>query len=483
MSPGSPLDRVHAPLQQWAQSRGENVALRSGAFALSFSQLQEQVSAGARALQEAQAPEALMVDASLPIAQRLVAFLSIVASGRCAVVGDPDWPASVRQAVQAALPNNPASMPQPEGSTPFYIGYTSGSTGSPKGYRRNHRSWAESFRACLQAFGPEAGSCVLAPGRDSQSLFLFGMLLGLWSGAGVVLQEHFSANAALDTLRSGLTPCLVAVPSQLLMMLEAARHQNQAPIGTVRLILVSGSRWMRSRTPELRALFPAARIIEFYGASETSFIAWMDTDEHAPAAVVGRPFAQVELRFEAPQAEDAAGLIFVRSPMVFMDYVGGANDATAALRDGDWISVRDLGYLDAQGRLCLVGRQNRMLVTLGKNLFPEEVESVLERHPAIASASVHGLSDALRGLQVVAVLQWAPRLTSKRPDTLALKAWCRQHLEGYKVPRRFFSCEEWPMTASGKTAHAHLGQRLNAYHDGPEATTPASDTAWMCPLP
>jgi long-chain acyl-CoA synthetase len=278
-------------------------------------------------------------------------------------------------------------------------------------------------------------------------------------------------------LRSGRTPCLVAVPSQLLMLLELARHQQAQPIDAVRLILISGARWMRQRTAELRALFPGARIIEFYGASETSFIAWMDTDEKAPAAVVGWPFANVELQIREPLDEDGAGLIYVRSPMVFMDYVGGADDRTAALRDGDWICVRDIGMQDMQGRLSVAGRHNRMIVTLGKNLFPEELESVLERHPAISSASVHGVPDALRGVQVVAIVRWNPS-AQDRPSAPALRAWCKQHLEVFKVPRTFHVCVDWRLTPSGKTDHRALARGLQQ----PDQPTP-SDAPCLSPLP
>lgn len=501
MSPDPTVDLVHAPLAHWAKTRGEAVAIRCGTHSIRFAQLQQQLTQRAQALSQARAPASVLVDAAQALPDRLVDFLGIIASGRCAVVGDPDWPRAVREAVQAALPTQGVDTPAPQPTSPFYVGYTSGSTGAPKGYRRHHRSWTTSFQACLDAFGADAGSCILAPGRDSHSLFLFGMLLGLWTGGGVEVQEQFSASAALDTLRSGRTPCLVAVPSQLLLMMETAQHQNSPPIDAVRLILVSGSRWMRQRTPALQALFPAARIIEFYGASETSFIAWMDTDVQADAAVVGRPFDNVELQIRAPQGEDSAGLIYVRSPMVFMDYVGGADDATAALRDGDWICVRDLGYLDAGGRLCVVGRQNRMLVTLGKNLFPEEVESVLERYPGIASASVHGLADPLRGLQVVAIIRWAHSshvsahpgpatatiadpMTPAHPDALALKAWCKQQLEGFKTPRKFFVTADWCYTASGKTDHRALGQALLALQDKGQGAGPHSDrTPCLIPLP
>ena len=463
MTQGHRADLVHARLAEWAHSRGDAIAIRNGLQTLTFFQLHEAVTRRSNELLRATAPATLMVDDALPMTQRIVDFLGIITSGRCAAVGAPDWPPRVRKAVLASLSTQAAELPAPRPESPFYVGYTSGSTGTPKGYTRSHQSWTTSFRACLEEFGPHASSCILAPGRDSHSLFLFGMMLGLWSGAGIVVQERFSAAAVLDTLRRGLTPCLVAVPSQLMLMLEVARHRGSAPIEAVRLILISGSRWIRARTAELRALFPCARIIEFYGASETSFIAWIDTDEATPAPVVGQPFKNVEVQIRDIGEGEGAGLIYVRSLMVFMDYVGGTADSTAAIWDGDWLSVRDLGYLDEQGRLCLAGRQNRMLVTQGKNLFPEELESVLQTHPAIVSASVQGVDDPLRGLQVVALLELRQNPANKPPTSGQLAAWCRQCLEAYKSPRRFYVCQDWRLTPSGKTDHRALAQSLQLH--------------------
>ncbi len=477
MTPGQASGLVHAPLADWAQSRGEALAIRSRNESLTFAQLHAAVTQRAAAHTKNQAPATVLLDSALPLVQRLVDFMGIIASGRCAAVADPDWPAAVLHSVQGALPVDLMDAPSAQPLSPFYVGYTSGSTGLPKGFRRHHQSWVESFRVCLQAFGPDAAACVLAPGRDAHSLFLFGMLLGLWSGGGVVVQERFSAVAALDILRSGQTPALITAPSQLILMLDVARHKALAPIDAVRLIMISGARWMRRRTAELRALFPKARIVEFYGASETSFIAWMDTDGSSPADVVGRPFANVELQIRAVPGEPShgggAGLIYVRSPMLFMDYVGAADDATAALRDGDWLSVRDLGTLDAQGRLCLAGRQNRMIVTGGKNLFAEELEAVLEAHPAIALASAHGVEDTRRGAQVVAIIQWADAAdgaTATPPDALQLVAWCRQSLEAFKAPRKFYVCANWPRTASGKTDHPRLARSLQHSTSATEST-------------
>jgi acyl-CoA synthetase (AMP-forming)/AMP-acid ligase II len=145
--------------------------------------------------------------------------------------------------------------------------------------------------------------------------------------------------------------------------------------------------------------------------------------------------------------------------MLFTDYVGAANDHTAAIRDGDWLSVRDMGYFDAQGFLCLIGRENRMLVTQGKNLFPEEVEATLMRHPGIAHASVQGVPDPIRGQHVVALLHTTtPDITAQQ-----LTDFSRTQLESYKIPKRFMACNTWPLTASGKTDHPALAQLLNQH--------------------
>ena len=454
---------VHAPLAHWAQSRAQVVALDDGQTQLTFSELYQKVQQEVTALQQQHAPATVFVDEQQSTLAQMVHFLAIISSGRCAAVSDPDWPASVRQTVQGAFPQDPATPPAPTPTSPFYIGFTSGSTGTPKGFRRHHQSWTESLRVCLDTFGPDAASCVLAPGRFSHSLFLFGMVLGLWSGAGVVVQERFSAPRMMDTLRSGRTPCLVAVPSQLLLMLEIAARRKVAPIEGLRLILISGARWMRDRTHALQALFPNARIVEFYGASETSFMAWMDADASAPPQAVGKPFSNVELDIRHPQAPQGTGQIFVRSPMLFTDYVGPQVDHTAAVREGEWLSVRDMGYIDAQGYLCLVGRENRMVVTQGKNLFPEEVESVLITGTDITHASVQGVPDPIRGQHVVAVLNTSPSNSKSPPNAQQLANLCRAQLEGYKVPKRFMACSQWPLTTSGKTDHPALALLLQQY--------------------
>lgn len=458
---------LDAPVRYWAEQRPQACALACADQQLSFLELAQAMDASAGQLRQARAPAVVWAEGATPLSQ-LVHFLGIIASGRCAAIADPAWPGIVRSQVEALVPQTSADLTAPSPETPFYIGFTSGSTGLPKGFRRHHASWIASLQAGLDAFGPATLGRVLSPGSLSHSLFLFGALQGLWNGAGAILQARFSAGQALDLLAAGAAECLVAVPSQLLLMLGQARRRQRMPLEQLRQVQISGARWMRERTPELRAVFPQAQIIEFYGASETSYIAWMEADEHAPWDVVGRPFPSVELDVRGAPAPGEPGLLYVRSPMLFIDYAGSADDASAALRDGDWLSVRDVGWLDADGWLHLAGRQMRMIVTKGKNLFPDEIEQRLQAHPDILAASVQAVPDALRGAVPVALLQLAP---GARPSAASLAAWCQATLEQYKLPRRYLAVAAWPQTASGKHDHKALARML-ADEGGTTCLTP-----------
>ena len=558
-----PADLVHGPLLRWAHEHPDRPAIiqdahGSHARQLDFGQLLAAVKErGAAPTGRPLGNNVLLTSTADPLAL-LIDFLAVIRTGRCAAVADPDWPVEVHARMEAALRDmgdpSPDSSPPPSPETPFYIGFTSGSTGLPKGFRRHHLSWAETFRITLQTFGPVAGGRVLAPGRMSHSLFLFGALLGLWSGGGTSVQSRFSAGRTLTTLADGSCSVMVSVPSQLLMLLTAARRRRIGPIPQLKLLLISGARWTHENTAPLQALFPQARIITFYGASETSYVSWMQATPDAPPQAVGRPFGNVQVhigpadtlppasdsgngphgtggstplpspaapatvspRFSPfsspaglpssstpspatpttssapsgeaspPTQEDHAdpstrpqpGLIWVRSPMLFIDYVNG-QDTTAARRVGEWLTVRDIGWQDAQGNLYLVGRENRMIVTQARNLFPEEVEARLLAHPGISQAAVLGLPDPQRGQVVHAVLMRpsdegshtpsitgsaeteASALTPMTPAPAKLVSWCQQALESYKVPRHWWRWQgDWPMTASGKTDLAAIRHAL-----------------------
>jgi long-chain acyl-CoA synthetase len=407
--------------------------------------------------------EAQILDPSWPaeMARRAIAALSpgIVISGDAAAVdGVAASPATVIDphgpfgTVAEAIGAGPSCLDiaEPDPLTPFYVGFTSGSTGTPKGYRRHHQSWIESFRAGDREFDIGADDVVLAPGSLTHSLFLYGLAHGLDVGATVVLCRKFRPNLVGRLIASRRVSVIYGVPTQVEMIVEAALHEGIAPFGGVRWILSSGAKWQGRARVDLRRQFPTARFAEFYGASELSFVTVARDDEDVPPDSVGRPFAGVELTIRdhlgrcLPPGE--TGRVFVTSPFLFMEYACGTE--TPLSRHGNAVSVGDVGVLDERGLLRLVGRANRMIVTSGKNVHPEEIECVLESHPAVAAAAVLGVVDERRGERLVALLGLGRDARLKSSDLIG---HARLSLPLYKIPRRFAVPAYWPTTSSGKT--------------------------------
>jgi long-chain acyl-CoA synthetase len=375
----------------------------------------------------------------------------LAARRNAVLLPDPLPFARVAAALGAPARYEPAS--QPLGDVPFYVGFTSGSTGTPKGYRRDHRSWVESFRADAVEFGIGPRDVVLAPGALSHSLFLYAMVHGLYAGATVVLARRFRPTAIPALVRRHRVTVLYGVPTQLGMILDAAARERA--LTCVRWVLSSGAKWFADALPAVRRLFPAARFAEFYGASELSFIAVAKDGERVPPGSVGRAFSGVRLsiRDRAGRRVPAGrvGRVFVESPFVFMGYAAGGEPDL--YRTGDALSVGDRGFLDDAGYLYLVGREGRMIVTSGKNVFPEEIERALETHPAVAAAAVLGLPDARRGERLLALVSLRPNTRVRRAQ---LVAHLRPALPLAKVPRAYAAVARWPRTSSGKSDFAAL---------------------------
>ncbi|MFG1345321.1 AMP-binding protein [Xanthobacter autotrophicus DSM 431] len=412
-----------------------------------------------------------------------VLFLAAARAGREGQVLDPAWPAALRAEVigkirpglivasrpgdglelppdqglaglaEALGAKGGGRVPEPDADLAFYVGFTSGSTGMPKGYRRSHRSWTASFDADTAEFGIGADDVLLAPGALTHSLFLYALARGLDAGAHVILARAFRPRAVVELARRHKASVLYGVPTQLALLLEVLEADGlrlENPLASLRLVLCSGAKWPQGRRAALRRLLPKADFAEFYGASELSFITVANMREEVPEGSVGRPFHTVKMsivdRAGRPLPAGRTGLVFVESPFLFMGYATGESDDL--IRHGAALSVGDMGVMDGRGFLTLVGRAKRMIVTSGKNLYPEEVERLLETHPAIRAAAVLGVPDGLRGERLVAFLSLE---AGAQVGQAELIAFLKPRLPLFKVPRRYARVADWPLTASGKT--------------------------------
>jgi long-chain acyl-CoA synthetase len=222
-------------------------------------------------------------------------------------------------------------------------------------------------------------------------------------------------------------------------------------------IISSGAKWEVDSKQKIQEQFLHIKMFEFYGASELSFVSFLcnDSDEDKPGSV-GKPFHNVEIQIRHAHLDEASdqeiGTIFVRSPMIFDGYVHPQSHAIQSTKDeNNWVTVDDMGYLDEAGYLYIVGREKNMILYGGVNVFPEEIETVLLRHPDVEEAVVIGMNDPYWGQVPVAVIKG---YASKKD----LKKLCMDNLSSYKLPRKWFFVEDIPHTTSGKIARMHVQQ-------------------------
>jgi long-chain acyl-CoA synthetase len=333
---------------------------------------------------------------------------------------------------------------RPEPRQKLYV-QTSGSSGAPKMICRSPDSWTRSFDLTAQRFGIGARDCYGLLGDLGHSLSLFAATEALHLGADLLCLDRMRPPVQLEQLTTQSVTVIYATPTQLRLLLGAATSPVLPSLG--HLFIGGGTLDAPLRDALARAL-PQAQILEFFGASETSFITMADA--RTPHGSVGKAYPGVTLRVAEP-FETAE--IWVRSPYLFDGYAQG--DSPDTRWDGDFLSVGELGYLDEDGNLFLRGRKTRMVTIADQNVFPDEVERTLQAHPGILHAAVLAVPDAQRGHALVAVLQPCGPV-----DPARLRQMCRQALGAASVPRRFVEMARLPLLPAGKPDLQALAAQL-----------------------
>ena len=335
--------------------------------------------------------------------------------------------------------------PAPTPDTAFYVGFTSGSTGRPKAFARSHRSWRESFRGLDELVRITERDLVAIPGSVSSSHFLFGALHALDHGADLDLR---TVPGTRPWAGAPAPDVVYVVPSLLTRMLDSCDGRERSP----RYLMCAGARLEPEVIGRASWTWPNAGLVEYYGASELSFVTIRCPGDGAPVESVGRAFPGVEVTVrdddDRPVAPGVTGRVFARGPLTFSGY-RGAVPVSAARRadDGAW-TVGDSGHLDENGYLYVAGRGSALIITGGMNVQPEEVEGVLAAAPGVHEAVVVGVPDAQWGEIVVAVLTTGTGVDLRREDLRSLVA---ERLAAGKRPRRYLAhSAPLPLLPSGK---------------------------------
>ncbi|BCB02895.1 AMP-binding protein [Bacillus sp. KH172YL63] len=326
----------------------------------------------------------------------------------------------------------------------FYVGFTSGSSGKPKGFTRHHLSWTESFSVCEEIFQLTQRDIITSPGPLYHSLSLFTAVHAIQLGATLHVTDAFHRKTLLDRLEKDEIDTFVGVPTMLEALMEECRSRSLQLQG-IKKVIVSGAGWSQTSKEKARCFFPEASFLEYYGASELSFVMYKKDREQGH-----RPFPNVSVRilnehFKETDCKEA-GNVFVRSPMLFTGYLGLPEETKEVLTPYG-ATVGDVGYKNENGEVVLVGRKSNMIKSGGLKVYPEEVEAVLESHPDIEASIVYPVEDPYWGEMVVCSLQLKNKACLTAED---VRNFCRGKLSDYKVPKQILPLSVFHYTKSGK---------------------------------
>ena len=333
--------------------------------------------------------------------------------------------------------------------------YTSGTTGRSKGAMLSCRNLVSNARALVDAwrFGPDDVLLHVLPVFHVHGLFV-ALHCALAVGASVRLHERFDVDAVLADLPRSTV--LMGVPTHYHRLL-AHPALDRAACSGMRLF-TSGSAPLPAHEHEAFAERTGHRIVERYGMTETMILTSNPYDGDRVAGTVGFALDGVEVRVADdegnPVPSGTPGTVEVRGPNVFLGYWNRPDATVAATRPDGFFVTGDVGTMDADGRLTLAGRASDLIISGGYNVYPKEVELVLDQAPGVDESAVIGLPDPDLGEVVVGVL-----VADGPLDEAAVLEACAG-LARFKRPRRLVVVDELPRNAMGKVQKAALRERL-----------------------
>lgn len=399
----------------------------------------------------------LVSDASLEAAldvARTRPGLAVVTTG-IGAAGATRWDDLALRARSSDLPEVPARH---EGSES--IVYTSGTTGKPKGAVRDFARFGVIEGARLLERLPfRVGDrhLVVAPLYHSgaQAFTLIHSALG----ATIHLHGHFEAEPALRALsREGINSVFL-VPTMIRRIVELpADVRASMPTPELRALVSGAAEFPEALRLAAIEAFGASVVHDFYGATELGWVTVIDgTEMLARPGSVGRPLpGQAVAIFDREGRElpvGETGLVYVRNEQTMSGYLGDPA-ATDETRRGAWVTVEDLGRLDADGYLYISGRERDMVKSGGVNLYPVEIEEVIARHPSVRDVAVFGLPDREWGERLAAVV--VPR---GEIDPADVERFARTKLASVKVPKEWHVVDELPRNPTGKVLKRELRTR------------------------
>ena len=341
-------------------------------------------------------------------------------------------------------PDLPADFSE---NNPCVIIYTSGTTGNPKGAILSHKNLVCNTQQCevFKCHRKCRVLCVLPMYHCFE--WTCAVLNTFYRGASAHVVRVFKPKEMIDMVREQEVTDIIAVPSIFKLVTSLAKPED---FKTVRFFMSGGTTLPDKIVDEFKAKF-GAPIAEGYGLSEASPAVFLTTHGEERQGSCGKLLANEEVRLVDEDGQDVAqgevGEVLVRGGNVMLGYWDNPQATKEALDAEGWLHTGDVGKVDADGYYYIVNRIKEMIISMGENIYPREVEEVVYKFDGIKDAAVIGVDDKLRGQVGACFFEIQDGATV---DTRELKKFLQKNLALYKIPREFHQLKEIPRTSTGK---------------------------------
>ena len=331
---------------------------------------------------------------------------------------------------------------------------TSGTTGTPKGANRSTPPSLAPIGGILSHVPFKAGEVTSLPAPMFHALGFLHGTIAMMLGSTLVLRRRFKPSTVLEDIEKNKVTALVVVPVMLSRILDQLEKTESKPdLSSLRIVFVSGSQLgAELATRAMKDLGPV--VYNLYGSTEIAFASIArPQDLKKNPATVGPVVKGVKIKLFDDNGKEVAkgqvGRIFVGNTFPFEGYTGGGGKA---IIDG-LMSSGDVGYFDEDDLLYVSGRDDEMIVCGGENVFPAEVEDLISGHPEVVEATALGVEDKEWGHRLRA---FVVKTEGASVDEAAIKAYVKDNLARYKVPREVIFLDELPRNPTGKILKREL---------------------------
>ncbi|MEM5383154.1 class I adenylate-forming enzyme family protein [Paraburkholderia phymatum] len=346
----------------------------------------------------------------------------------------------------------------PEWAT-FSIPYTSGTTGKPKGVMLPHRARSMTFLGYAAEYGiysPDDYFLAFAPMCHGAGLAY--AMSSIFFGGTTEIMPSFDAETVLRAVHSGRVTGMFTVPTHYHVMFSMERPLLDSLRGNrLKGIVANAAPLAQSTKEQIVEYFGDGLLHETYGSTEAGTVSNLrPQDQLRKRNCVGLPFVGTTIKLLDDKGEEVGpnevGELFSTSPTLFNGYWGKEEATKETLKDG-WVGVGDLAMRDEEGYLYIVDRKKDMVISGGINIYPREIEDVIDTHPAVKESAAFGVPDERWGeLVVMAVV--SNEGTSIGAEEL--EQFARQNLASYKLPKKIVPIECLPRNANGKILKTEL---------------------------